>query len=273
MEEMRNKDRYNLDHDVREEASAVEEESMDEQSRLSRVSRNQAKKQAKTKTRTKSTEKPAANKYVSGFRAFGGSVLRYLSYFYSVLKSPLAAMRAADEKSAKYGYVSLLLFTVLFSLGNFIQLRASRERVLGFGVSYPFYEAFFFVLLFAFTFLLISAGSIWVVSKYIIRYPFAFRDVLNRLSVLFVPVTTLTLLWMVFSIPHLIFLTSILSVFGFCYYLFSIYALIESAYKSSSRPLIDLFYCAGIALLIQVAFVGFIWRFISDYLLSSLIPL
>lgn len=273
MEEMRNKDKYNLDQSEREEASAVEEEVTEERSRLSRVSRNQAKKQARTKSRKKSSREPAANKYVSAIKAFGGSVLRYLIYFYAVLKKPFVSMKDADEKKAKYGYVSFILFSVLFSIGNFIQLMESRKRMLGFGVSYPFYEAFFIVLLFVFAFLFVSAGSIWIVSKYVIRYSFAFRDVLNRLSVLFVPVVTLTLLWTVFSIPHVILLTSILSIFGFCYYLFSIYALIDFAYQSSDRPFADLFYCVGIALLLQAAFVGFIWRFISDYLLSSLIPL
>jgi hypothetical protein len=269
MKETRMKDRYTYDNSEREEASAVEEESVEEKSRLSRVSRHQPKKQM----RTKNSEKQAGNKYGSALKACSASVLRYLRYFYMVMKSPLAAMRQADEIKAKYGYVSLALFAVFFSMGNFIQLQSSKERMLGFGVSHPFLEAFFIVLLFVFGFLLVSAGSIWLVSKYAIRNPLPLQDIVNRLSVLIVPVVMLTFLWVVFSIPNVILLTSILSVLGFCYYLFSIYALIEFVYQCSDRPAVDLYYCAGIVLLIMIICVTVVWGFLSDYLLSSLIPI
>lgn len=272
MEEMRNKNRYHPDD--REEAPALEEEAVEaEQSRLSRVARNQEKKQSRTKSRTQSSKEPAANQFSFAAKACGEAILRYLRYFYTVLKHPVMAMRNADEMKAKYGYVSFLLFAVLFSIGNFIQLVAGRERMLGFGVSHPFYEAFLVVLLFVLAFLLVSAGSIWAVAKYVIRNPFSFKAAINQLSLLMVPQVVLTLLWTMLSIPNVLLLTSILSAFGLCYYLFSIYALIDFTYQSSGRPLLDLFYCAGSALLIQVVFVSLIWRFISDYLLSSLIPI
>lgn len=166
----------------------------------------------------------------------------------------------------------MTLLAVFFSLGNFYQLLSGRGRVLGFGVSVPFMEVFLVVFLYCMVFMFWMAGSIWVVSRFLLKHNMSFVETAAKYGLLLVPFIIPAALWMICAILNITTMTVILSIFIFLGLTFGMFFMIQSVYEKSGRMRTDLMYCVFGVLLLELVYVGLTWKFMVGYLLSSLVP-
>ena len=116
-----------------------EEPSIDQETRQSRLSRSAAKRGRTSKAKAVDDERSTIQRMLQGV---GGAFKRYGSYGLAMLKSPSQAINQAETLRMKYAWISIVLFSVFFALGNYVQLTASKTRLLGFGIHYSFGDAF-----------------------------------------------------------------------------------------------------------------------------------
>ncbi|MCY9197450.1 hypothetical protein MOE86_12150 [Bacillus atrophaeus] len=241
---------------------------IDEEPVLSRVSRK-ASRQQKQKQKQ---ERPASSvKKTLG--SIGSAVKRYGSFASAILKSPVKTVVADGFSHFKYAVISMVLFSVIFSIGNWFQLKASKGRQLGYGVHHPFYDGFFVVLVYALIFLAVMVFSIWIVSRYMMKQKLPFKKIAADFGSLLVPVMALSVLWMIFAIVNITPLTTAFTILMFFGLLFSVSLLIQSIHQKADNVSLDLIYCVLAALAVGLIFIAASWPFISGYLTSSLIPL
>ncbi|MDA7026807.1 hypothetical protein PJ311_09330 [Bacillus sp. CLL-7-23] len=232
----------------------------------SRMSRNSRK----TKKNQEPTTSAAKVKMI--FAIVIAALVRYFSYVLDVLKSPVRIVEEYNRSYFKYAVISMMLIAVFFSLGNFYQLLAGRGRILGFGVSVPFFEVFFVVFLYCMIFMFTVAAAIWAVSRFMMTYNITFAETVAKYGSLLVPFIIPAALWMVFAIVNFTVMTVILSILMFLGLTFASFTIIQSIYEQTKKRRADLMYCVFSVLLIELVFVGVTWKFIAGYLLSSLIP-
>ncbi|MGE6626864.1 hypothetical protein [Bacillus pumilus] len=122
-----------------------EEPSIDQETRQSRLSRSAAKRGRTSKAKAADDERSAIQRMLQGV---GGAFKRYGSYGLAMLKSPSRSINQAETLRMKYAWISIVLFSVFFALGNYVQLKASKTRLLGFGIHYSFGDAFLRVAVF-----------------------------------------------------------------------------------------------------------------------------
>ncbi|MFT0803747.1 hypothetical protein VSK91_19890 [Bacillus swezeyi] len=237
-----------------------------EQEPASRMSRNSRKARKSKETNA------SASKAKTVVQSVIAALFRYFSFVLDVLKSPVRAAEEYDRTYFKYSVISMTLLAVFFSLGNFYQLLAGRGRVLGFGVSVPFFEVFFVVFLYCMIFMFWAVAAIWAVSRFMMRFNISFYETAAKYGSLLVPLIIPAALWMMFAIVNVTTMTVILSILMFLGMAFGTFFLIQSIYEQSEKTRIDLMYCVFTVLLIELIYAGATWKFMAGYLLSSLIP-
>nr|MDF9459758.1 hypothetical protein [Bacillus pumilus] len=110
----------------------------------------------------------------------GGAFKRYGSYGLAMLKSPSRAINQAETLRMKYAWISIVLCGVFFALGNYVQLKASKTRLLGFGIHYSFGDAFLRIAVFTLILLTLMMLTVWLLGKYMLKGNISLKEVIMK---------------------------------------------------------------------------------------------
>ncbi|MGE6631610.1 hypothetical protein [Bacillus sp. NPDC077027] len=260
----------NEEKDQKQSKLAREETPIDQETRQSRLSRS-ASRQARKPKKTQ-----ASDDHKSTFRRMATSVgqafKRYGTYALAMLKSPAKAIERSDQLRMKYAWISIVLFSVFFALGNYFQLKASKDRLLGFGVSFPFAEAFFTVGLFTFVLVIILMLTAWFIGKYMLKGPMSLKEIVMTFGAALVPVMVLSILWFTFAIINVPYVTVMISIMMFFGLHLIVFLLFRAIQAKAEEPRGDLMYAIWLVLLIELALVAALWSVIGPFVIPSLIP-
>ena len=144
-------------------------------SRMSRKASRQSKQKQKQKQKPRQErgESTVKDKLASVWAAIN----RYCGFAFSILKSPTKTVVTDGFSHYKYGLISMLIFSIIFSIGNWFQLKASWNRPLGFGERHhAFYDGFLVVLVYLLIFFAVMVFAIWAVSRYMMKQKVRFRE-------------------------------------------------------------------------------------------------
>ncbi len=244
-----------------------EESSIDQETRQSRLSRSAAKRGRTSKTAD--DERSAIQRILQGV---GGAFKRYGSYGLAMLKSPSKAINQAETLRMKYAWISIVLFSVFFALGNYVQLKASKTRLLGFGIHYSFGDAFLKVAVFTLILLTLMMLTVWVLGKYMLKGNILLKKVIMKFGAMLVPVLVLSILWLVFAMLNIPYVTVILSVMMFFGLQLIAIVLFRSIQSEQEAVRGDLMYAGWVFLLIELVIIALLWGIVGEYLIPSLVP-
>ncbi|KQU08988.1 MULTISPECIES: hypothetical protein [Bacillus] len=244
-----------------------EEPSIDQETRQSRLSRSAAKR---GRTAKPADEEGSAIQRIA--RGVGGAFKRYGSYGFAMLKSPSRAIHQADTLRMKYAWISIVLFSVFFALGNYVQLKASKTRLLGFGIHYSFGDAFLKVAVFTLILLTLMMLTVWVLGKYMLKGNISLKEVIMKFGAVLVPVLVLSILWLVFAMLNIPYVTVILSVMMFFGLQLIAIVLFRSIQSEQDAVRGDLMYAGWVFLLIELVIIALLWGIVGEYLIPSLVP-
>ncbi|MBA8919693.1 hypothetical protein [Bacillus aerius] len=244
-----------------------EESSIDQETRQSRLSRSAAKRGRTPKSAD--DERSAIQRILQGA---GGAFKRYGSYGLAMLKSPSQAINQAETLRMKYAWISIVLFSVFFALGNYVQLKASKTRLLGFGIHYSFGDAFLKVAVFTLILLTLMMLTVWVLGKYMLKGNISLKEVITKFGAVLVPVLVLSILWLVFAMLNIPFVTVILSVMMFFGLQLIAIVLFRSIQSEQDAVRGDLMYAGWVFLLIELVIIALLWGIVGEYLIPSLVP-
>ncbi|MBY0187183.1 hypothetical protein [Bacillus altitudinis] len=244
-----------------------EESSIDQETRQSRLSRSAAKRGRTPKSAD--DERSAIQRILQGA---GGAFKRYGSYGLAMLKSPSQAINQAETLRMKYAWISIVLFSVFFALGNYVQLKASKTRLLGFGIHYSFGDAFLKVAVFTLILLTLMMLTVWVLGKYMLKGNISLKEVIMKFGAVLVPVLVLSILWLVFAMLNIPFVTVILSVMMFFGLQLIAIVLFRSIQSEQDAVRGDLMYAGWVFLLIELVIIALLWGIVGEYLIPSLVP-
>ncbi|AKC65073.1 hypothetical protein [Bacillus altitudinis] len=244
-----------------------EESSIDQETRQSRLSRSAAKRGRTPKSAD--DERSAIQRILQGA---GGAFKRYGSYGLAMLKSPSQAINQAETLRMKYAWISIVLFSVFFALGNYVQLKASKTRLLGFGIHYSFGDAFLKVAVFTLILLTLMMLTVWVLGKYMLKGNISLKEVIMKFGAVLVPVLVLSILWLVFAMLNIPYVTVILSVMMFFGLQLIAIVLFRSIQSDQEAVRGDLMYAGWVFLLIELVIIALLWGIVGEYLIPSLVP-
>lgn len=244
-----------------------EEPSIDQETRQSRLSRSAAKRGRTAKTAD--DERSALQRMMRGV---GGAFQRYSSYGLAMLKSPSRAINQAETLRLKYAWISIVLFSVFFALGNYVQLKASKTRLLGFGIHYSFGDAFLKVAVFTLVLLTLMVLTVWVLGKYMLTGNISLKVVIMKFGAALVPVLVLSILWLVFAMLNIPYVTVILSVMMFVGLQLIAVVLFRSIQSAHEADRGDLMYAGWVFLLVELVIIALLWGIVGEYLIPSLVP-
>ncbi|MGD1416134.1 hypothetical protein [Bacillus stercoris] len=241
-------------------------------SRMSRKASRQSKQKQKQKQKPRQERGESAVK--DKLASVWAAINRYCGFAFSILKSPAKTVIADGFSHYKYGLISMLIFSVIFSIGNWFQLKASWNRPLGFGERHhAFYDGFLVVLVYLLIFFAVMVFAIWAVSRYMMKQKVTFREAAAVLGSLLVPVIAVSIIWLIFAIvniPMLIVLFTVLILFSI-FFIIALY--VQRVYQAAEDAPIDYIYCVLAVVGIALLFTAVTWPFISEYFTASLIPL
>ncbi|AGE62504.1 putative integral inner membrane protein [Bacillus subtilis XF-1] len=241
-------------------------------SRMSRKASRQSKQKQKQKQKPRQErgESTVKDKLASVWAAIN----RYCGFAFSILKSPAKTVVTDGFSHYKYGLISMLIFSIIFSIGNWFQLKASWNRPLGFGERHhAFYDGFLVVLVYLLIFFAVMVFAIWAVSRYMMKHKVTFREAAAVLGSLLVPVIAVSILWLIFAIVNVPMLTVLFTVLILFSIFFIIALYVQRVYQAAQDAPIDYIYCVFAVVAIALLFTAVTWPFISEYFTASLIPL
>lgn len=244
-----------------------EESSIDQETRQSRLSRSAAKRGRTSKSAD--DERSAIQRILQGV---GGAFKRYGSYGLAMLKSPSRAINQAETLRMKYAWISIVLFSVFFALGNYVQLKASKTRLLGFGIHYSFGDAFLRIAVFTLIVLTLMMVTVWLLGKYLLKGNISLKEVIMKFGAALVPVLVLSILWLVFAMLNIPYVTVILSVMMFVGLQLIAVVLFRSIQSEHDAACGDLMYAGWIFLLVELVIIALLWGIVGEYLIPSLVP-
>ncbi|XYQ01763.1 hypothetical protein ACS7OT_15555 [Bacillus safensis] len=244
-----------------------EESSIDQETRQSRLSRSAAKRGRTSKSTD--DERSAIRRILQDA---GGAFKRYGSYGLAMLKSPSQAINQAETLRMKYAWISIVLFSVFFALGNYVQLKASKTRLLGFGIHYSFGDAFLKVAVFTLILLTLMMLTVWLLGKYMLKGNISLKEVIMKFGAALVPVLVLSILWLVFAMLNIPYVTVILSVMMFVGLQLIAVVLFRSIQSEHDAVRGDLMYAGWIFLLVELVIIALLWGIVGEYLIPSLVP-
>ncbi|RAP22942.1 hypothetical protein C2W59_03081 [Bacillus pumilus] len=246
-----------------------EEPSIDQETRQSRLSRSAAKRGRTSKTKAAGDERSAIQRMLQGV---GGAFKRYGSYGLAMLKSPSRSINQAETLRMKYAWISIVLFSVFFALGNYVQLKASKTRLLGFGIHYSFGDAFLRVAVFTLILLTLMMLTVWLLGKYMLKGNISLKEVIMKFGAALVPVLVLSILWLVFAMLNIPYVTVILSVMMFFGLQLIAVVLFHSVQSEHEAVRGDLMYASWVFLLVELVIIALLWSIVGEYLIPSLVP-
>ncbi|MDG4729585.1 hypothetical protein LG401_03135 [Bacillus pumilus] len=247
-----------------------EEPSIDQETRQSRLSRSAAKRGRTSKAKAAAAdERSAIQRMLQGV---GGAFKRYGSYGLAMLKSPSRAINQAETLRMKYAWISIVLFSVFFALGNYVQLKASKTRLLGFGIHYSFGDAFLRVAVFTLILLTLMMLTVWLLGKYMLKGNISLKEVIMKFGAALVPVLVLSILWLVFAMLNIPYVTVILSVMMFVGLQLIAVVLFRSIQSEHDAERGDLMYAGWVFLLVELVIIALLWSIVGEYLIPSLVP-
>ncbi|CAN2254709.1 hypothetical protein [Bacillus vallismortis] len=257
-----------------EEVNQSERIDADEEplSRMSRKASRQSKqkKKQKQKLHKERGESTVKDKLASVWAAIN----RYCGFAFSILKSPAKTVVTDGFSHYKYGLISMLIFSFIFSIGNWFQLKASWNRPLGFGERHhAFYDGFLVVLVYLLLFFAVMVFAIWAVSRYMMKQKVTFRGIAAGVGSLLVPVIAVSLLWLIFAIVNIPMLTVLFTVLILFSIFFMMALYVQHLYQAAQDAPIDYIYCVFAVVAVGLLFTAVTWPFISEYFTASLIPL
>ncbi|GLF84580.1 MULTISPECIES: hypothetical protein [Bacillus] len=244
-----------------------EESSIDQETRQSRLSRSAAKRGRTSKSAD--DERSTMKRMLQGV---GGAFKRYGSYGLAMLKSPSRAINQAETLRMKYAWISIVLFSVFFALGNYVQLKASKTRLLGFGIHYSFGDAFLRVAVFTLIVLTLMMLTVWLLGKYMLKGNISLKEVIMKFGAALVPVLVLSILWLVFAMLNIPYVTVILSVMMFVGLQLIAVVLFRSIQSEHDAERGDLMYAGWVFLLVELVIIALLWGIVGEYLIPSLVP-
>ncbi|OBA09549.1 hypothetical protein A9D36_00250 [Bacillus subtilis] len=238
---------------------------------LSRMSRNASRQsKQKQKPHKERGESTAKEKLASVWAAIN----RYCGFAFSILKSPAKTVVADGFSHYKYGLISMLIFSMIFSIGNWFQLKASWNRPLGFGERHhAFYDGFLVVLVYLLLFFAVMVFAVWAVSRYMMKQKVTFQEAAAGLGSLLVPVIAVSILWLIFAIVNISMLTVLFTVLILFSIFFMMALYVQRLYQAAQDAPIDYIYCVLAVVAVALLFAAVTWPFISEYFTASLIPL
>ncbi|WP_144495387.1 hypothetical protein [Bacillus sp. WP8] len=255
------------DQDQRTSEKKNEESSIDQETRQSRLSRSAAKRGRISKSAE--DERSTIQRMLQGA---GGAFKRYGSYGLAMLKSPSRAINQVETLRMKYAWISIVLFSVFFALGNYIQLKASKTRLLGFGIHYSFGDAFLRVAVFTLIVLTLMMLTVWLLGKYMLKGNISLKEVIMKFGAALVPVLVLSILWLVFAMLNIPYVTVILSVMMFVGLQLIAVVLFRSIQSEHDAERGDLMYAGWVFLLVELIIIALLWGIVGEYLIPSLVP-
>lgn len=244
-----------------------EESSIDQETRQSRLSRSAAKR-----GRTSKSANDERSTFQRMLQGVGGAFKRYGSYGLAMLKSPSRAINQAETLRMKYAWISIVLFSVFFALGNYVQLKASKTRLLGFGIHYSFGDAFLRVAVFTLILLTLMMLTVWLLGKYMLKGNISLKEVIMKFGAALVPVLVLSILWLVFAMLNIPYVTVILSVMMFVGLQLIAVVLFRSIQSEHDAERGDLMYAGWVFLLVELVIIALLWGIVGEYLIPSLVP-
>ncbi|MBZ9522563.1 hypothetical protein [Bacillus safensis] len=244
-----------------------EESSIDQETRQSRLSRSAAKRGRTSKTAD--DERSAIQRILQGV---GGAFKRYGSYGLAMLKSPSRVINQAETLRMKYAWISIVLFSVFFALGNYVQLKASKTRLLGFGIHYSFGDAFLRIAVFTLILLTLMMLTVWMLGKYMLKGNISLKEVIMKFGAALVPVLVLSILWLVFAMLNIPYVTVIISVMMFVGLQLIAVVLFRSIQSEHDAERGDLMYAGWAFLLVELVIIALLWGIVGEYLIPSLVP-
>ncbi|MFJ5965856.1 hypothetical protein [Bacillus sp. NPDC093026] len=244
-----------------------EEPSIDQETRQSRLSRSAAKRGRISKATD--DERSVLQRIM---RNAGEAFKRYGSYGFAMLKSPSQAINQTEQLRMKYAWISIVLFSVFFALGNYIQLKASKDRLLGFGVHFSFGEAFSTVAVFTLVLITVMMLTVWVLGKYMLKGQMSLKAVILKFGAALVPVMVLSILWLVFAMLNIPYVTVIISVMMFFGLQLIAVVLFRSILMEHEAARGDFMYAGWIFLLVELIIIALLWGIVGSYLIPSLVP-
>ncbi|MBT2572568.1 hypothetical protein J7E26_01125 [Bacillus sp. ISL-51] len=238
---------------------------------LSRMSRNAGRHQ---KQKKKEKQRRPAAPFTEKVGTVWAAVKRYCRFALRILQSPVKIVEEDEFSRFKYALISMLVFSIFFSIGNWFQLRASQQRTLGFGERHhTFFDGFTVVLVYSLVFLAAAAGAVWLVSRYMMKQKITMRDAAAGFGSLLVPAVACSIVWMIFAILNLPVITVIFTALTLFLVVSAIVQFVQILYKTAERASVDVMYCILAAAFIMLVFTALTWPLVSEYFTASLIPL
>nr|WP_087991337.1 hypothetical protein [Bacillus subtilis] len=242
-------------------------------SRMSRKASRQSKQKQKQKQKPHQ-ERGGVSIAKDKLASVWATINRYCGFAFLILKSPAKTVVADGFSHYKYGLISMLIFSMIFSIGNWFQLKASWNRPLGFGERHhAFYDGFLIVLVYLLLFFAVMVIAVWAVSRYMMKQKVTFREVAAGLGSLLVPVIAVSILWLIFAIVNIPMLTVLFTVLILFSIFFMMALYVQRLYQAAQDAPIDYIYCVFAVVAVALLFAAVTWPFISEYFTASLIPL
>ncbi|MEB4597161.1 MULTISPECIES: hypothetical protein [Bacillus amyloliquefaciens group] len=238
---------------------------------LSRMSRKAGRYQ---KQKKKEKERRPAPAFTEKLASAWAAVKRYCRFALRILTSPVKVVGEDGFSRFKYALISMLVFSIFFSIGNWFQLRASQQRPLGYGERHhTFFDGFTVVLVYTLVFFAAAAGAVWLVSRYMMKQKITMRDAAAGVGSLLVPAVACSIVWMIFAILNLPVVTVVFTALTLFLAASAMVQFVQILYKSAEKPAADVMYCISAAVIIMLIFTAVTWPLISEYFTASLIPL
>ncbi len=190
-----------------------------------------------------------------------------------ILTSPVKVVGEDGFSRFKYALISMLVFSIFFSIGNWFQLRASQQRPLGYGERHH-------------TFLTALPSFSCIRSSFCRRGRRGLACITlydetenhdagcgRGVGSLLVPAVASSIVWMIFAILNLPVITVVFTALTLFLAASAMVQFVQILYKSAEKPAADVMYCISAAVIIMLVFTAVTWPLISEYFTASLIPL
>lgn len=237
---------------------------------LSRMSRNAGRYQ---KQKKKEKERRPAPAFTEKLASAWAAVKRYCRFALRILTSPVKVVGEDGFSRFKYALISMLVFSIFFSIGNWFQLRASQQRPLGYGERHhTFLTALPSFSCIRSSFCRCGRRGLACITLYDETENYD-AGCGRGVGSLLVPAVACSIVWMIFAILNLPVITVVFTALTLFLAASAMVQFVQILYKSAEKPAADVMYCISAAVIIMLVFTAVTWPLISEYFTASLIPL
>ena len=204
------------------------------------------------KSKRKEKERRPAPAFTEKLASAWAAVKRYCRFALRILTSPVKVVGEDGFSRFKYALISMLVFSIFFSIGNWFQLRASQQRPLGYGERHHTFLTALPSFSCTRSSFAAAAGAVWLVSRYMMKQKITMRDAAAGVGSLLVPAVACSIVWMIFAILNLPVITVVFTALTLFLAASAMVQFVQILYKSAEKPAADVMYCISAAVIIML---------------------